>query len=403
MAAIHLRQNKERPLTIEEVDSNFDLINREVADKLDTTSFTAVNMLTILDGEAGAGSTLDADKIQGKYPSAAAVISTAVLRDNLGNVYANQFYGTHVGAVLGGVTGDVTGNVTGNASNIDGILQIDHGGTGAVNSSTARNNLGMGTISTQHKDAVDITGGTIVGITDLAVADGGTGASTASGGRANLGLTIGSQVQAYNSVLSGISAGSGDGFVIRTSTGGSETRKFVAGNSIDITNVDGISGDIGIGLTLNPSVTSIIKTGTNGAGDVGQSANRFNVFYGKSTSAQYADLAEKYTTDDKYEAGTVIVVSLDDEYDATASFKSGQRVIGVVSTNPAHIMNDQCDGQAIALVGRAPVKVTGAIKKGQTLTASVDGLAISGDSNVFAQALESNADEGVKLVECYIK
>ena len=36
----------------------------------------------------------------------------------------------------------------------------------------------LGTMSTQNKTAVDITGGTVVGITDLAVADGGTGVSS---------------------------------------------------------------------------------------------------------------------------------------------------------------------------------------------------------------------------------
>ena len=49
--------------------------------------------------------------------------------------------------------------------------------------------------------------------------------------------------------------------------------------------------------------------------------NRFNIIYGKSTSAQYADLAEKYTTDQEYEVGTVIVISLDESGpEGTASF-----------------------------------------------------------------------------------
>lgn len=55
--------------------------------------------------------------------------------------------------------------------------------------STARTNLGLGSIATQAASNVTITGGSITGITDLAVADGGTGASTASGARANLGST----------------------------------------------------------------------------------------------------------------------------------------------------------------------------------------------------------------------
>jgi hypothetical protein len=405
MAAINLRQDKERPLTIQEVDNNFFLINQEVGTKFDTASFTAENILSVLDGNAGAGSTLDADKIQGHYPSTGAGANTSVLRDALGNITTNNFIGTHVGNVVGNVTGNLTGTVTGNATNVDGIVQIEHGGTGGTTQAEARSKIGCGSIATQNSNNISITGGSITGITDLTIADGGTGASTAVQARSNLGLVIGVDVQAYNAVLTGISATSGDGIVSRTAAGGAVIRTLVAGNSIELTNADGTAGNPTIALTLNPTVSAITKSGTNGTGDIGQSANRFNVLYGKSTSAQYADLAEKYTTDQHYEPGTVVVVSYDDTgAEATQSFTANQRVLGVVSTNPAHIMNDTSIGQAIGLTGRLPVKVVGPIRKGQPIVSTADGKATFGDNmHSFGQALETNLDPGVKLVECVIK
>jgi hypothetical protein len=75
-----------------------------------------------------------------------------------------------------------------------------------VTGAAARTALGLGSMALQAAGAVAITGGSISGITDLAVADGGTGASTAANARTNLGLAIGTDVQAYSAALGSIAA-----------------------------------------------------------------------------------------------------------------------------------------------------------------------------------------------------
>jgi len=152
-------------------------------------------------------------------------------------------------------------------------------------------------------------------------------------------------------------------------------------------------------------VASIQKSGTNGVGDIGQTSNRFGVLYGTSTSAYYADLAEKYLADAEYEVGTVIMVGGEKEVTA-ATLNSN--AIGVVSANPAFKMNDTLEGGTyIALKGRVPVKVEYPVKKGDALIAGHAGVARVDpleDLTIrqFAIALESNDDVGVKLVECVI-
>jgi hypothetical protein len=128
-----------------------------------------------------------------------------------------------------------------------------------------------------------------------------------------------------------------------------------------------------------------------------------NIFNGTATAARYADLAEKYLADAEYEVGTVVSVGGEKEVTACSI---GQRAVGVVSANPAYMMNSELEGGTyIALKGRVPVKVIGKVEKGWTLVAGTDGVAMPGttDSLVgFAVALESSDNEGIKLVEALV-
>jgi hypothetical protein len=403
MATIVLRSVKGSPLTIAEADANFDNLNTEVGTKLTATEYTAADVLTKVKTVDGTGSGLDADLLDGLNTSVNDTSGNSVVIRSSGNFSANIITANLVGNVTGNVTGNLTGTVTGNATNVSGVVAINNGGTGATTESAARTALGLGTMATQAANNVTITGGTVTLTSALAIASGGTAATSVNQARTNLGLVIGSDIQPFSNNLTALAAITSHGFFVKNTAGTALTRNIAAGTNITVTNGDGVSGNPTITGSSSPSVDFIVKTGANGSGDIGQSANRFAVIYGTSTSARYADLAEKYLADAEYPVGTVMMVGGDAE--VTAS-NWGSRAIGVVSANPAYIMNDDLEGgTAIALKGRVPVRIIGAIRKGDRIIASAGGLASAGvahSNDVIGIALESNSDISEKLVECVI-
>jgi hypothetical protein len=165
------------------------------------------------------------------------------------------------------------------------------------------------------------------------------------------------------------------------------------------------------------SATTSAGNNTIAARDTGGDLTA-NVFHGVATTARYADLAEKYLADAEYDQGTVVCVG--GEKEITAS-DWGKRAIGVVSTNPAYMMNSELvGGTYIALKGRVPVKVIGTVTKGDRLISSATlGVAVSFESitaadsdedaapnlffqHTFAIALESSDDTGEKLIEAIV-
>ena len=82
----------------------------------------------------------------------------------------------------------------------------------------------------------------------------------------------------------------------------------------------------------------------------------------------------------------------------------GDICIGVISDNPAYLMNSEAEGQAVGLKGRVPVRVNGPISKGQAVYAWKDGVCSTITTNALVGvALETSTEEGEKLVECVLK
>jgi len=150
------------------------------------------------------------------------------------------------------------------------------------------------------------------------------------------------------------------------------------------------------GLTLANNATITVGSNSN----VGTFTGNFSLSAGSRLNATYADLAEYYEADKIYEAGTVLEFGGDKEVTLAAALTP--RVAGVVSTNPAYVMNSTCEGEhtvAIALQGRVPCKVRGLIRKGDMLVSAGGGFArpstIPLMGTVIGKSLENFEGEGV--------
>ena len=166
------------------------------------------------------------------------------------------------------------------------------------------------------------------------------------------------------------------------------TANNTTNETVYLTFVDGATGTQGIetdtNLTYNPS-TNVLST--------------------TASSARYADLAEKYTTDRAYEPGTVVIVGGDAEATACSSY-ADHKVLGIISTAPAYLMNSTSGGQDVALIGRVPCKVTGPIERGDLLvTSATEGHAEVWDpqnvipGSIIGKALEAKTDAGPGVIE----
>ena len=281
---------------------------------------------------------------------------------SISNRWASIFCGSIDLAGTGFLNGDVVGNVTGNVTgNLIGDV------TGNITASSGTSTFNNVTVN-------GVLNANVQGTTDIAsklVVDSGT-------------------AREANTLLVN------NAIVARDSNG-------------DI-NVNIVNGTATNSQALNGATASTLAT----AGTIAQrDANKdltARKFLGTATAAQFADLAEIYASDQDYEPGTVLIFGGEAEVTTTTMF-CDHRVAGVVSTEPAHLMNSNAEGVAVALRGRVPCKVEGPVSKGDLIVTSITAgvaTAIAKDSAmpnsvcVIGKAIQNNPNPGVKLVEVVV-
>jgi hypothetical protein len=190
---------------------------------------------------------------------------------------------------------------------------------------------------------------------------------------------------------------------VETVTLGDATNIFSAAYATNFYGISEKASALLVGGTARVGAVNTIGTGTSNTIAVRDGAGNLNavLFQGTATSARYADLAEKYTTAEELPAGTAVAVGGEAEVcPATAS----NHCIGVVSTDPAYMMNSDSDGQYIGLKGRLPVRVKGVVNKGDAVYALSDGVCTTlATTAMVGIALESSTDDNEKLIECVLK
>lgn len=312
------------------------------------------------------------------------VVSSNSISDDTTNVVAE---GTVVNVAISG-TNVVTVNSQGIRSSglvVSGSTAVD------LNSSSTDFNLGL-------KVGRYITGqsGSKLSITNqsngLYLEAGSNAVLDMAGTAVNLGQSTGTgafTVQMAVTDIQGTQASTG------TSTG-----------ALRVSGGTGIVGSIYVNSANNP--IAIGNGGTNGVGNIGATATRFNTVFAKATSAQYADLAEVYASDKKYVPGTVVVFGGNKEV-TIATITHDPAVAGVVSTDPAYLMNGDADGVAVALQGRVPTRVKGPISKGDRVVASdLPGVAVRLDKTLYepgciiGKSLEDILDDRVHTIEVVV-
>jgi hypothetical protein len=257
----------------------------------------------------------------------------------------------------------------------------------------------------------------------------------------NAGLTIGSFNNYTQSVSSNVVQITNNinnaNIAVRTNVGGLvSTNMLVVGSSgrVEFSNAISVTGNATVSnyliATKGENATSNITGAIRVTGGIGLTGNIYtsgninavgtinavgNVsgtyFVGTAITAQYADLAERFLADRDYPPGTVVMIGGDKEITQCDTVNC-ENVLGVISTEPAYLMNSLNGGAElkiappVAMVGRVPVRVIGQVQKGARLVSAGNGCAMAATADhgaVIGRSLENKDTESESLIEAVVK
>jgi hypothetical protein len=296
-----------------------------------------------------------------------------------------------------GTTLSAAGNVTGGNLVTGGIVSA----TGNVRGG---NVVSLAAVSAATVTATaNVTGGNLV-TTGIVSATGNVNSAANISGQFLLG---------NGAFLTGLSLGV---TVNKFSNGSTEGNIGVPGGNANIT-VGGVS-NVAVFTQTGPvfsvgnvTVAGIDKTGSNAVGNIGSSSNYFNRVFATATTALYADVAERFAADEYLAPGTVVELGGTAEI-TRARAELTDSVFGVISTRAAYLMNggagEDDTHPPVAMTGRVPVLVIGAVRKGDRLVTAGNGVARAAQPgeatafNVIGRSLVDKLDADPGRIEAIV-